>query len=165
LLFVLAAGVLTAPAPPAWACSCAAIDHLTFADVAFVGVVVSVDPGPDGLNQVRFAVESVQKGAVGAEATLDVNSGAGASCGLDFVVGRRYRVYGAHGRTDLCSGNQELAGFAVPPGRVTFAPAAEPRPGVYDGSSRPSARLWPYGVGLLVLAGGGVLLRRRRKPQ
>ena len=167
LLILLVAGVLVAPAPPAWACSCAQIDALTFADVAFTGRVVSIGTDAGG-RRVEFAVESVQKGTVGSTVTLST-SVSSASCGFDFAVGHRYRVFARSGQTTLCSGNQEIPGFGVPLGdRVSVAPAiTKPRPGVYAGASSASPAHWaPAGIGLIVLAGAAVLLvRRRRKPQ
>jgi hypothetical protein len=65
LLILLVAGVLVAPAPPAWACSCAQVDALKLADVAFVGRVVSIGTDADGGRRVELTVESVQKGTVG----------------------------------------------------------------------------------------------------
>jgi hypothetical protein len=165
-LFVLTAGVLVAPAPPAWACSCAKIDVLQWADVAFVGRVVSIGIDRQVERKVEFAVESVQKGSAGSTVTL-TTSISSASCGFDFAVGLRYRVFADSGRTGLCSGNVELAGFESPPGdRVSLAPAiTQPRPGVY---ARPSSfpKLWvPVGAGMLVLAGLAVFLVRRRWPR
>jgi len=168
LLILLVAGVLVAPAPPAWACSCAQIDALQFADVAFVGRVVSIGAGADGGRRVEFAVESVQKGPAGSTVTL-TTSVSSASCGFDFAVGHRYRVFARSGQTTLCSGNQEIPGFGTTLGdRVSLAPAiTKPRPGVYAAASSASPAHWaPAGIGLIVLAGVAVLLvRRRRKPE
>jgi hypothetical protein len=168
LLILLVAGVLVAPAPPAWACSCAQVDALQFADVAFVGRVVSIGTDADGGRRVEFAVESVQKGTAGSTVTL-TTSGSSASCGFDFAAGHRYRVFARSGQTTLCSGNQELPGFGTALGdRVSLAPAiTKPRPGVYSGSSSASPARWaPAGIGLAVLAGVAVLLvRRRRRPR
>jgi hypothetical protein len=170
LLILLGAGVLVAPAPPAWACSCAQIDALQFADVAFVGRVVSIGTDVDGGRKVEFAVDSVQKGSAGSTVSL-TTSGSSASCGFDFAVGHRYRVFARSGQTTLCSGNQELAGFGTPlDGRVSLAPAiTEPRPGVYSGSSAAaSAARWvPAGIGTVGLVGAAAFLlrRRRRRPR
>jgi LPXTG-motif cell wall-anchored protein len=168
LLILLVAGVLVAPAPPAWACSCAQVDALQFADVAFVGRVISIGTDADGGRRVEFAVESAQKGTVDSTVTL-TTSGSSASCGFDFAVGHRYRVFARSGRTTLCSGNLELPGFGGALGdRVSLAPAiTKPRPGVFSGPSSGSAAQWaPAGIGIVVLAGAAVLLlRRRRQPR
>jgi hypothetical protein len=167
LLILLVAGVLVAPAPPAWACSCAKIDALEFADVAFVGRVTAISTvGAE--RRVEFAVESVRKGSAGStlELTTSVSS---ASCGFDFATGRRYRVFARSGQTGLCSGNQEIPGFGSPAGDpISLGPANnEPRPGVHSGPSSPG-RWAPLGIGTLVLAGAATALwisrRRRARP-
>ena len=106
VIFLLAAGVLVAPAAPVWACSCAQIDSLGFADTAFVGKALSIDHSADE-SVIVFEVDSVLKGAASGRITVRT-SGNEASCGFGFAVGRSYRVFTKAGRTTLCSGNTEV---------------------------------------------------------
>jgi hypothetical protein len=165
LLVLIGAGVLMAPAPPAWACSCAVIDPVAMADVAFAGRVLSIGQDTQGGGRrVEFAVESVLKGSVGSSVVL-TTSASSASCGFDFAVGHRYRVFAESGRTGLCSGNVELpAGFASP-FLVTgsMRPAVVwPQAGVYEASSW-SRRAVPIGIATILLAGAVIYVLRRRR--
>jgi hypothetical protein len=155
VIFLLAAGVLFAPAAPVWACSCARIDSLEFADTAFVGKALSVDQGADE-SVVVFEVDSALKGAAGDRVTLRT-ANSEASCGFGFAVGRSYRVLAKAGRTTLCSGNTEV----TPTPAVSSAPGVPPDPEPSRGAASKSRWAIGTGVGLVVL--GLLLIRRRRK--
>jgi len=156
VLLTIAAGLLAAPTPPAWACSCAAIDHLSFADLAFVGVVTSVaaDTGPR--NKVAFAVESVEKGSAGAAVILTAGSSE-SSCGFRFIEGHRYRAFAKDGGTGLCHGNEDLG--------YVFRQVGERQAAAVAATPSPPAGWWPYGIGLIVLLAGSIFLVRRRRSR
>jgi hypothetical protein len=146
--------VLVAPAEPARACSCVRDDRAgRWADLIVVGTITEVTD-----TAVRLAVESVEKGSLGAGTTLRLRVGRHeASCGYDFRAGTRYRVNSTDGGTGLCNGIRELPAMpSVPPTAPTpLAAAPGPSPG----------RWWPAaGALLIVLAAGlvAVALRRRR---
>ena len=99
VLLLAASALMITASRPAWACSCAQIDPLESAELAFTGVAASVrQPWLSDEVTVRFAVESVQKGSTGAEIALTTHSD-GATCGYTFTEGHRYRV-----RCGPCSG-------------------------------------------------------------
>lgn len=158
VLVLVATSLTVVSAGPAFACSCAVLDdHLDRADAAFVGVVTEVDEpagrifsSADAVT-VRFAVERVQKGAVGDDVELTTVAEQ-ASCGYDFTEGHRYQVFATDGQTGLCAGNEELGIAATPR-------AAAPQPDPF-----PTA-LWITVGGLLLLVGtlGVVLVRRRNQ--
>lgn len=138
---------------PQSACACSCVgnseqEHAARADLIFVGVVTSVGGSLfGGMHDVDLAVESVIKGRAGDRVTVRTSND-GASCGYDFVVGDRYKVYSHEGASGLCSGNQTLGA----------APEV------------PVDRAFPYGWvalgGGLVIAGlVAIALRRRRGPQ
>jgi hypothetical protein len=156
VILLLAAGVLVAPAPPVWACSCAQIDPLGFADTAFAGTVLSIDQG-DVESAIVFEVDSLVKGSADRRITLHTTNN-DASCGYAFMVGRSYRVFAKAGRTTLCSGNTEMT-----PAPVSSAVAVPPDPGPRSHSASKSGWAIATGVGLVVL--GLLLIRRRRDPQ
>jgi hypothetical protein len=180
VLSILLAGVVLAPASPAWACSCARIDSLAWADSAFIGRVERVDQA-NGHARAWFTVESIAKGT--AEAARSVStSGSSASCGYEFEVGDRYRVFARDGATHLCSGTVKLeAAPASPTIRLTpesAAPPSAPSPSTHTPSnhsptaaarpvSAPAGSRWAYSIGLLVLlsAGGVLLIRLRRRNE
>jgi hypothetical protein len=146
ILLSLGLVVLVSPAPPAWACSCAATGQDERAELIVVGTVTDIsDSG------IRMTVESVEKGAAAAD-TVQLKVGrVEESCGYEFRIGGRYRVNSVDGATGLCTGVSPLpAATALPP---VAAPAA--------GSS---ARGWwlAAGAGVAVLAAGLVMARRRR---
>jgi len=125
-LLPVMAGLLVAvsmslvPAARAFACSCVGFTErqaFDAADVVFEGVVRSASP-PFILESsgepvdYTFAVEKRLKGAGSAE-DLEVSSALGeASCGVEFLVGERWRVFArsdGHGlQTNLCAGNRLL---------------------------------------------------------
>lgn len=101
---------------PACACSCAEVteqESFDYADLVFVGVITgdarprnpmsSMDPV-----RIQFQVESVQKGSASPGTLVIETAYDGASCGWDYSVGHRYRVYVHEGQTGLCSGNRDL---------------------------------------------------------
>lgn len=148
--------VVVSPAKPAWACRCAPADQADErAELIVIGTITEVtDTG------VQLGVESVEKGSLGAGATLRLSVGRHEStCGYDFRAGTRYRVNSIDGVTGLCAGIRQLpATSSAPvaaPTLVTAAPAPAQLPG----------RWWlAAGVTLTVLAAGlvTVALRRRR---
>jgi hypothetical protein len=165
VLFTIIAGVLVAPAPPAWACSCAKIDAFAYADVAFTGRVITIDQDGGGGDRVTFAVESVQKGTAGDQLVL-TTSGSEVSCGFDFTEGHRYRIFARAGSTGLCNGNAELSAFTSPPGIDEPPAVVEPLAGEPTATTTAGTTLWAYGIGLVILltgaAAGAVLVRRHR---
>ena len=156
--------MLAAPTARVMACSCAQTtpaQALSHAAAAFVGVVAAIDDpsiGPvvstgDPL-QYTFAVEQALKGEL-AERVLVFSAREGASCGQEFALAQRWRVYAyvdEEGRlgSGLCSGNELLAqGAPIPP--QSPAPLTLP----------PAAVLVALGVGLVV-AGFSVWAFTRR---
>ena len=114
---------LAAPTTHVLACSCAQMSQeeaLSNADVAFVGVVAAIDdPGVGPLvnsgEQLRytFAVESEIKGELASTIGL-FSARSGASCGQEFALAQRWRVFAYVDETGrlgsgLCSGNELLA--------------------------------------------------------
>jgi MYXO-CTERM domain-containing protein len=154
VIFLLAVGVLVAPAPPVWACSCAQIDSLGFADTAFVGKALSIDQSADE-SVIVFEVDSMLKGSADGRIAVRTSTNE-ASCGFGFAVGRSYRVFAKAGRTTLCSGNTE-----VTPTPVVSAVGVPPDPEPSGGATSKSRWAIGTGVGLVVL--GLLLIRRRRK--
>jgi len=145
VLVLAASGLMIAGGTPAWACSCAQIDPLESAEVAFTGVAASVrQPWLSDRVTVRFAVESVQKGTVDAEVELTTHS-QGPACGYEFSEGHRYRVYADGTETTSCDGNEDLGFVGVPP------------------SDTPIVR-WAVAAAGVALAGAALvwLYRRRR---
>jgi hypothetical protein len=144
LILAVSALFFTA-ARPAWACSCAEVDALENAEVAFTGIATKVDrPWTQGTVTVTFDVESIEKGQVGREAELTTHSDSPA-CGYAFTEGHRYRVYARDGATNLCDGNEDL-GFA-----------AAPRPAAATGQ-------WIFAAAVVIAAAAlaGYLWFRRR---
>ncbi|MER5337987.1 hypothetical protein [Micromonospora sp. NPDC002717] len=149
--------VLVSPVQPAWACSCALRPDQEDerADLIVVGTVTGVTD-----RAVQLAVESVEKGRPGSDATLRLAVSRGeASCGYDFRAGTRYRVNSVDGATGLCFGIRQLPG-------APSAPAAAPTPVV----AVPAPVQWPgrwwftTGAMLTLLAAGlvAVALWRHR---
>ncbi len=138
----------------ACACSCAVATEAEYdnlADLVFTGVVTDIDRpllgGGGGNFSVKFAVEEVSKGQAAQSIVLTTASDS-ATCGFNFGVGNRYRVYSHSGATGLCSGNKAL-GAAPSAGEV--APSAL-------GGAAPEVPLdegFPYGW---VALGGGVVI-------
>ncbi|BCJ43630.1 hypothetical protein GCM10010168_40620 [Actinoplanes ianthinogenes] len=152
VLLLLVLGAVPVASSPAWACSCGVSGGLDGADLAFVGVVRSVQAAGRG-ERVEFAVESVLKGSAGDVATVRTAETESAACGVQFAQGGRYEVFSEAGRTNLCSGNQMVS------------------TGFHSGD-RPSARSamrWPIilalGAGVLLLVIGGELWWLSRQPQ
>ncbi|HET7082642.1 MAG TPA: hypothetical protein VFJ00_02900 [Candidatus Limnocylindria bacterium] len=128
--FLLGLAMLAAPLAQVRACSCPQMDRaaaLGSADVAFVGVVASIDDpsvGPmvssgDPL-RYSFAVEKAIKGEL-SDTVGVLSARSGASCGMEFALAQRWRVFAyvdetGHLQSHLCSGNELLAeGVPVPP--------------------------------------------------
>ncbi|MER7417620.1 hypothetical protein ABT346_12710 [Micromonospora peucetia] len=136
IMFVLATlslglVVLVSPAEPAWACSCALGpgEQDERADLIVVGAVTEVTG-----QAVRLAVESVEKGSAGQEATLRLRvSRNEESCGYDFHAGTRYRVNSVGGTTGLCIGIRPLPGTPSAPAAVSMPATAAPAPAQLPG--------------------------------
>ena len=128
--FLASLVMLAAPTARVAACSCAQMtqaEALSNADVAFVGVVAAIgDPGvgpvvnSGELVHYTFAVESELKGELAG--TIGLSSArSGASCGQEFALAQRWRVFAYVDETGrlqsgLCSGNELLAeDVPVPP--------------------------------------------------
>ncbi|MDI1464154.1 hypothetical protein QEZ54_24505 [Catellatospora sp. KI3] len=142
------------PTTTACACSCAEskpAESLEWADLAFTGVVVDTDRpllnGGSGDLTATLKVESVVKGQAVGEVEIKT-AVEGPSCGFDFVEGNRYFVYSREGRTDLCIGNKSLGAAPEVPvnGDLSY--------GV----------LVATGAAVVIVALGGWLLLRRRRP-
>ena len=122
------------------ACSCVpqtGAEQAARADVVFAGTVTVIEAPITGFTfssmdpmSIRFAVDAVYKGE--ATRTYWVSSArSGASCGFEFLVGKRYmvfaRVSGDRVETDLCSGTLQggldPASVALPAGH---APGEDP---------------------------------------
>lgn len=153
MLVLLTGGVVAGVGAPACACSCAPGSEQEFtewADLVFVGVVVDIDrptlvrSSADQLT-ARLVVESVLKGQAGDQ--VDVKTALeGPSCGFEFVLGTRYRVYSRDGETNVCAGNRALG--AAPEVPLQDAPTA--------------STVWaPAGAAVLLLAIGGWWWLRR----
>ena len=142
LTVALFAGLVTVAAPTARvvACSCAQMtqaEALSSADVAFVGVVAAIDDPGIGpmvnsgeLLRYTFAVESGVKGELASRIGL-FSARSGASCGQEFALAQRWRVFAYVDETGrlqsgLCSGNELLAeGVPIPaesPAPLTLPP-------------------------------------------
>lgn len=159
LLFVLTVAglaVITSPADPAWACSCALnpAEQVEHADLIVVGRVTEVTD-----ESVRLAVESVEKGDADRAVPLWLRVGRSeASCGYEFRTGLRYRVNARDGATGLCSGITELP--FMPP---SSSSAALVRPVAVVRDSTGSFPWLATGAGVAVLAAvavAGALWRR-----
>ncbi|MGN9779607.1 hypothetical protein ACTMS0_28210 [Micromonospora sp. H33] len=149
--------VVVPPATPGWACSCVFSPSQADAraDLIVVGTVTEVTN-----TAVQLAVDSVEKGSLGAGTTLRLRARRGeASCGYDFRTGKRYRVNSVDGATGLCTGIGPLPAAPSAPAAAPTDVTAAPAP------PRSSGRWWLGGGAMLtVLAAGlvAVALRRRR---
>ena len=158
--------ITLAPTAQVFACSCIQMNSalaLSNADVAFVGVVATVDDpgggplvGSGDMLRYAFAVEQTLKGE--AQTAFEVLSArSSASCGMEFAAAQRWRIYAYADetgklQTGLCSGNELLAeGVPIPP--IQSPPPAPP----------PAALLVAIGT-LIVVAGisGWAFTRRSR---
>jgi hypothetical protein len=122
--------MVAAPTTHVLACSCAQMTReqaLSNADVAFVGVVAAIDDPAEGplvnsgeLLRYTFAVESELKAELASTIGL-FSARSGASCGQEFGLAQRWRVFAYVDETgrlqsSLCSGNELLAeGVPIPP--------------------------------------------------
>lgn len=178
---LLASGLLLVSAPPCWACSCAPLSptaQAANADVIFTGRVIETeDPlrfsGPRV--QAELLVEVLYKGDVGREVLVETYPGGSASCGLEFVEGKRFTVFAflnERGRleTNICSasttGSIDPARFGLPGG--TVAPGGDGDPPGAVGTTpetEPTAFWLPVGALLGVVAliaiGIGLSIRSR----
>jgi hypothetical protein len=171
-LAAFAAAAFFHPLKPAYACSCIAppppLEARDEAQSVFSGTVSAIGPEANGF-LVTFDVEQLWKGPDGPQLTVSTPSSS-ASCGVEFVEGEQYLVYGGFaddGRlsTNLCtrtaplaSAGDDLAALgagATPDGEPT-APQTEVSTGL------PWLPFALGGAGLAVIALAAVLLRRRR---
>jgi hypothetical protein len=179
---LVASGLLVVSARPCWACSCVAQPpkaQADNADVIFTGRVIEAeDPfrfsGPRV--QAVLAVEVLYKGEAGGEILVETYPGGSASCGLEFVQGKRFTVFAflnERGRleTNICSasttGSIDPARFGLPSG--TVAPGAdEDPPGALGATpeTEPATFWLPasalLGAVALIGIGIGVAIRSRR---
>lgn len=143
-VLVFTAALLVGVARPCFACSCAPAsdkEHYARADAVFTGKATERhDPsagGPQGSADPihwTFDVDGAQKGRTTDPVVVETSRDE-ASCGITFVVGRRYQVYatntGEYLHTDLCSGTRELnasQGPYVPPDTTPAPPPAPATP-------------------------------------
>jgi hypothetical protein len=116
----IAATMSLLPVSRAVACSCAGISErqaFEGADVVFEGVAISVkepliiQSSGDPV-EFTFSIESTLKGELPSQRVTVTTALSGASCGAEFQVGERWRVF-ASGSIDslashLCAGNRLL---------------------------------------------------------
>ena len=116
----IAATMSLLPVSRALACSCAVVSErqaFEGADVVFEGVAISskepliIQSSGDPV-EVTFSVENTLKGALASQQVTVTTALSGASCGAEFQVGERWRVF-AYGSSDnlesnLCAGNRLL---------------------------------------------------------
>jgi len=143
----IAATMSLLPASRALACSCAGVSErqaFEGADVVFDGVATTstepliIQSSGDPV-EFTFAVEKTLKGDLPSPQVIVTTALSGASCGAEFQVGERWRVF-AYGSSDnlesnLCAGNR-LLGAAT----------------AKDGAAMPNA------APMLLLAIGAVML-------
>jgi hypothetical protein len=172
ILIAFGAAFFAHPLTPAYACSCVParppLESRDEAQAVFSGTVSAVQPDAGGL-LVTFDVDRVWKGPEDGALTL-ATSGSSASCGVEFVEGEQYLVYGlaqdGQLTTNLCTRTAPLASAgedlaALGPG--SEAPAAAEVPGTEVSVGLP----WgPIAIGACVLAllavGAALAFRRRR---
>lgn len=178
LLLVLMPAVFFAlPAGVSSACTCAMTTRAQAtanADVVFKGTVVG-EEDPDGggpyISSGRdvfyaFDVDEVVKGAADDPAQV-VTAAEGASCGADFVVGRRYLVFadrdGERLTSSLCSGNDRLPALPAAAGDQTESAMPDPLLGDIpaDDDRRPMLAI----LGAFAVAGGVVAIAIGRVRQ
>lgn len=140
-MLVFSGALLIGAAPPCFACSCIESsdqEQYSRADVVFTGKATERhDPsagGPQGSADPihwTFDVDGTQKGHTNDPVVLETSRDE-ASCGVTFVVGRRYQVYatntGEYLHTDLCSGTRELNASQRPYVPPSATPASTPAP-------------------------------------
>jgi hypothetical protein len=179
---LVASGLLVVSARPCWACSCVAQPpkaQADNADVIFTGRVIEAeDPfrfsGPRV--QAVLAVEVLYKGEAGGEILVETYPGGSASCGLEFVQGKRFTVFAflnERGRleTNICSasttGSIDPARFGLPSGAVASGAGEDP-PGAVGAKpeTEPAAFWLPVsallGAVALIGIGIGLAIRSRR---
>jgi hypothetical protein len=161
------------PLKPAYACSCMAppppVEARNEAQSVFAGTVSAVGAEANGF-LVTFDVEQFWKGPEGPQVTVSTPSSS-ASCGVEFVEGEKYLVYGSFaddGRlsTNLCTrtaplanAGEDLAAF----GAGTTPPAEPTAPQTEISTGLPWQPFALGGAGLAVIALAAVLLRRRAR--
>src|SRR5919106_1304470 len=142
---LIVSAIVTVPAQPAWACTCAPATppvKAGWADVIFTGLATELDPDPSKGAPVftywtTFEVTTTYKGDVGPVAAVETG-GHGSSCGVRFTEGERYTVFARAQEdgldTDLCSGTSKgeidsgaygLTARPPIPGETRFAPERE----------------------------------------
>jgi hypothetical protein len=158
------------PLKPAYACSCIAppppLEARDQSQSVFAGTVSAVGADGNGL-LVTFDVEQIWKGPEGPQLTI-ATSGSSASCGVEFVEGEKYLVYGMaqEGQlsTSLCTRTAPLASAAddvaaLGPGAAPVGEPASPQTEVSTGL--PWLPIALGAAGLAVIALAAALLRRR----
>ena len=176
-------------AAPACACSCVPPDpeqYAASAEAIFTGVVRGVEQRGGPLTSTAAAtvvttidVDGVHKGDVAQQVEVATADGE-ASCGIEFRVGERYRVYAdtaggqlsgtrAPYHASLCGGTVRLNGEPNGVGvtkTAALGPARTPRPG--QQLAPPHNLDWAFGAGLAVVAGllllPAMLALRSRRP-
>ena len=131
-VLMVAGGLLTVEAGPAFACSCRAEvpveEFLSHSDGAFVGVFTGRDvpPGRVDVNDLgrpvvnHFQVERTVKGDIGRRVDVQAEA-SGASCGLELEVGERTGLFLFRDAGGWTSG---LCAQVEPQALLAFAPAA-----------------------------------------
>ena len=165
--------VLGAPTP-AYGCSCAEVELHEFAhevDLAFVGQQTSravLDEVADNGTVLTFEVDTVYKGEALATVRLATNA-QGSACGMDYSQAGRVAIVASRWRgslsVNLCHSFVTEAELQQEFGDG-HAPIAQPNP-VHDPAiPRAVDRTWIYlgGAGLVLVAGGGLVVWRRSRP-
>jgi hypothetical protein len=182
VLLVVGLGVV--PAPTAYACSCVGgslAEHAARSDAVFVGTPVergeiTTAGGGKAVGNV-VEVSSVVKGRV-HERTLVLTEGEGNSCRIELPTGERVLVLasgeGGRLRTSLCDGTRKPTPGVMAKVEAALGPGAKPIAGDDPALARfeddvnraqRTRLLWAGAGGLLLGAGIGFLLvRRRRSP-
>lgn len=154
LVILVWVAVLGGPVTPARACDCASLtaaEAIASADAVVDGGVTDLDEPLANLWDPPEVAATVQvtdvlEGAVSAGEITVTTAREGPTCGAGLEEGKAYRLHlrwDDGWRTDLCSGNQELAGRSVPvAAELTGAELA--------------------GAGLAAAIAGAVLVLRRR---
>ncbi len=161
------------PLKPAYACSCIAppppLEARNQAESVFAGTVSAIGADANGY-LVTFDVEQFWKGPEGPQVTLATPSSS-ASCGVEFVEGEKYLVYGSFSddgqlSTNLCTRTAPLAnaGEDLAALGAGNTPQAEPTaPQTEISTGLPWLPFALAGAGLAVIALAAVLLRQRSR--
>jgi hypothetical protein len=157
-------------AKPAWACSCTTntpAERAGRADAVFTGTVARIT---DGVRDrvVNFDVDTVYKGE--ANPSIDVHTALqGATCGVHFVLNRRYTVFAFQSKGEFSANSCEApVGGNIDPSSLGLGPGTTGFQQPVTGLHRPLSR-WLIVFTLVAVAGLvlaiAVVARRRRAAE